>query len=102
MVETTAYFEAYRYVLEGLQEQEEEDLPFQRCVYMCLCAVERVSDFTVKVRDNIIPQRLQSKFTDFSKDSRGEQVQSIFSEHALNWPELIMSPWYSRIALLHR
>lgn len=30
MVETTAYFEAYRYVLEGLQEQDEEDLPFQR------------------------------------------------------------------------
>lgn len=30
MVETTAYFEAYRYVLEGLQEQEEDDLPFQR------------------------------------------------------------------------
>lgn len=30
MVETTAYFEAYRYVLEGLQEQEEDELPFQR------------------------------------------------------------------------
>lgn len=30
MVETTAYFEAYRYVLEGLQEQDENDLPFQR------------------------------------------------------------------------
>lgn len=33
MVETTAYFEAYRYVLEGLQEQQVEDLPFQRLVY---------------------------------------------------------------------
>lgn len=32
MVETTAYFEAYRYVLEALQEQEEDALPFQRCV----------------------------------------------------------------------
>lgn len=30
MIETTAYFEAYRYVLEGLQEQEEDSLPFQR------------------------------------------------------------------------
>lgn len=30
MVETTAYFEAYRYVLEGLQTQEEDNLPFQR------------------------------------------------------------------------
>ncbi|XP_072540909.1 NFX1-type zinc finger-containing protein 1 [Salminus brasiliensis] len=35
MVETTAYFEAYRYVLEGLQEQEEEDLPFQRYIVQC-------------------------------------------------------------------
>lgn len=41
MVESTAYFEAYRYVLEGLQDQEEDDLPFQRweCVSLSLCAV---------------------------------------------------------------
>lgn len=32
MVETPAYFEAYRYVLEGLQEQEEDNLPFQRYI----------------------------------------------------------------------
>lgn len=30
MVETTAYFEAYRYVLQGLQELEEDNLPFQK------------------------------------------------------------------------
>lgn len=35
MVETTAYFEAYRHVLEGLQEQEEVDLPFQRYIVEC-------------------------------------------------------------------
>ncbi|KAM9361314.1 NFX1-type zinc finger-containing protein 1 [Symphorus nematophorus] len=35
MVETTAYFEAYRYVLEGLQEQEEDSLPFQRYIVEC-------------------------------------------------------------------
>ncbi|XP_007548089.1 NFX1-type zinc finger-containing protein 1 isoform X1 [Poecilia formosa] len=35
MVETTAYFEAYRYVLEGLQEQTEDDLPFQRYIVEC-------------------------------------------------------------------
>ncbi|KAI4900627.1 hypothetical protein NFI96_021503, partial [Prochilodus magdalenae] len=35
MVETTAYFEAYRYVLEGLQEQEEDGLPFQRYIVEC-------------------------------------------------------------------
>ncbi|XP_062400969.1 NFX1-type zinc finger-containing protein 1 [Sardina pilchardus] len=35
MVETEAYFEAYRYVLEGLQEQQVEDLPFQRYIVEC-------------------------------------------------------------------
>ncbi|KAG7326586.1 hypothetical protein KOW79_009987 [Hemibagrus wyckioides] len=35
MVETTAYFEAYRYVLEGLQEQDEDDLPFQSYIVKC-------------------------------------------------------------------
>lgn len=32
MVETTTYFETYRHILEGLQEQEVDDLPFQRYV----------------------------------------------------------------------
>ncbi|XP_039590839.1 NFX1-type zinc finger-containing protein 1 [Polypterus senegalus] len=35
MVETTAYFEAYRHVLEGLQELQEDDLPFQRYIVEC-------------------------------------------------------------------
>ncbi|XP_006881685.1 PREDICTED: NFX1-type zinc finger-containing protein 1 [Elephantulus edwardii] len=35
MVETTAYFEAYRHVLEGLQEVQEEDVPFQRNIIEC-------------------------------------------------------------------
>nr|XP_034979822.1 NFX1-type zinc finger-containing protein 1 [Zootoca vivipara] len=35
MVETTAYFEAYRHVLQGLQELQEEDIPFQRYIVHC-------------------------------------------------------------------
>ncbi|NXY18307.1 ZNFX1 protein, partial [Atrichornis clamosus] len=35
MVETTAYFEAYRHVLEGLQEMQEEDIPFQKYIVEC-------------------------------------------------------------------
>ncbi|XP_040837269.1 NFX1-type zinc finger-containing protein 1 [Ochotona curzoniae] len=35
MVETTAYFEAYRHVLEGLQEVQEEDVPFQKNIVEC-------------------------------------------------------------------
>ncbi|XP_051887506.1 NFX1-type zinc finger-containing protein 1 isoform X2 [Pristis pectinata] len=35
MVETTAYFEAYRHVLEGLQEIQGEDIPFQKYIVEC-------------------------------------------------------------------
>ncbi|XP_067856716.1 NFX1-type zinc finger-containing protein 1-like isoform X2 [Heptranchias perlo] len=35
MVETTAYFEAYRHVLEGLQEIQGEDVPFQKYIVEC-------------------------------------------------------------------
>ncbi|KAG7455459.1 hypothetical protein MATL_G00256900 [Megalops atlanticus] len=35
MVETTAFFEAYRHVLEGLQEMRAEDLPMQRYIVSC-------------------------------------------------------------------
>ncbi|KAL6112273.1 znfx1 [Pungitius sinensis] len=35
MVETTAYFEAYRYVLDGLKELREDNLPFQRYIVEC-------------------------------------------------------------------
>ncbi|XP_078457991.1 NFX1-type zinc finger-containing protein 1 [Lampetra planeri] len=40
MVETTAYFEAYRHVLEGLQEAEEVDFPFRRYIVECQKDVE--------------------------------------------------------------
>ncbi|XP_073708408.1 NFX1-type zinc finger-containing protein 1 [Garra rufa] len=40
MVETTAYFEAYRYVLEGLQEQDDNDVPFQRYIVECSTNVD--------------------------------------------------------------
>ncbi|XP_051752119.1 NFX1-type zinc finger-containing protein 1 [Ctenopharyngodon idella] len=40
MVETTAYFEAYRYVLEGLQEQDGNDVPFQRYIVECRTDVD--------------------------------------------------------------
>ncbi|XP_077192287.1 NFX1-type zinc finger-containing protein 1 [Paroedura picta] len=35
MVETTAYFEAYRHVLRGLQEMEETEVPFQDYLVKC-------------------------------------------------------------------
>lgn len=35
MVETTAYFEAYRHVLEGLKEMNAQDVPFQKYIVLC-------------------------------------------------------------------
>ncbi|XP_069608345.1 NFX1-type zinc finger-containing protein 1 [Ranitomeya imitator] len=35
MVETTAYFEAYRHVLEGLQQMNVQDIPFQKYIVSC-------------------------------------------------------------------
>ncbi|XP_068170628.1 NFX1-type zinc finger-containing protein 1 isoform X2 [Antennarius striatus] len=40
MVESTAYFEAYRYVLDGLKELNEDNLPFQRYIVKCKTDVE--------------------------------------------------------------
>lgn len=37
MVETTAYFESYRHVLEGLKDVKPADLPFQRYIVGCSC-----------------------------------------------------------------
>ncbi|XP_078607984.1 NFX1-type zinc finger-containing protein 1-like isoform X2 [Branchiostoma floridae x Branchiostoma japonicum] len=38
MVETSAYFEAYRHVLKGLQEVEEDAMPFAKYIVDCDCA----------------------------------------------------------------
>ncbi|XP_078098554.1 NFX1-type zinc finger-containing protein 1-like [Mustelus asterias] len=35
MVETTAYFEAYRHILEGLKEIKNDELPFQKYIIEC-------------------------------------------------------------------
>ncbi|XP_047195262.1 NFX1-type zinc finger-containing protein 1 [Hippoglossus stenolepis] len=40
MVESIAFFEAYRYVLQGLQEQEQDNLPFQRYIVECRTDVQ--------------------------------------------------------------
>ena len=40
MVESPAYFEAYRYVLRGLQELDEESLPFKKYLVECSAEVD--------------------------------------------------------------
>ncbi|NXU15883.1 ZNFX1 protein, partial [Pardalotus punctatus] len=46
MVETTAYFEAYRHVLEGLQKMQEEDIPFQKYIVECDAQVKEPAYLT--------------------------------------------------------
>ncbi|XP_032225689.2 NFX1-type zinc finger-containing protein 1 isoform X1 [Nematostella vectensis] len=40
MVETTAYFESYRHVLEGLKEIDPQSMPFQRYIVRCESEVD--------------------------------------------------------------
>uniref|UniRef100_A0A8D1FXU5 RZ-type domain-containing protein n=1 Tax=Sus scrofa TaxID=9823 RepID=A0A8D1FXU5_PIG len=55
MVETTAYFEAYRHVLEGLQEIQEEDVPFQRNIVECDSHVKEPRYLLMGGRYDFIP-----------------------------------------------
>ncbi|XP_057892164.1 NFX1-type zinc finger-containing protein 1 isoform X1 [Melospiza georgiana] len=55
MVETTAYFEAYRHVLEGLQKMREEDIPFQRYIVECDAQVKVPAYLTWDTAYNLAP-----------------------------------------------
>ncbi|XP_072206179.1 NFX1-type zinc finger-containing protein 1 isoform X2 [Excalfactoria chinensis] len=55
MVETTAYFEAYRHVLEGLQEIQEEDVPFQKYIVECDKEVKEPAYLTLDTKYNFEP-----------------------------------------------
>ncbi|NXK93324.1 ZNFX1 protein, partial [Formicarius rufipectus] len=55
MVETTAYFEAYRHVLEGLQEMQEEDVPFQKYIVECDAEVKEPAYLTEDTAYNLAP-----------------------------------------------
>ncbi|NWW30854.1 ZNFX1 protein, partial [Panurus biarmicus] len=55
MVETTAYFEAYRHVLEGLQRMREEDIPFQKYIVECDAQVKKPAYLTEDTAYNLAP-----------------------------------------------
>ncbi|NWH37090.1 ZNFX1 protein, partial [Chloropsis hardwickii] len=55
MVETTAYFEAYRHVLEGLQKMREEDIPFQKYIVECDPQVKEPAYLTQNTAYNLAP-----------------------------------------------
>ncbi|NWV70453.1 ZNFX1 protein, partial [Malurus elegans] len=55
MVETTAYFEAYRHVLEGLQEMRKEDIPFPKYIVECDADVKEPAYLTEDTAYNFAP-----------------------------------------------
>ncbi|NXN81607.1 ZNFX1 protein, partial [Bombycilla garrulus] len=55
MVETTAYFEAYRHVLEGLQKMREADIPFQKYIVECDVQVKEPAYLTADTAYNLAP-----------------------------------------------
>ncbi|XP_063260631.1 NFX1-type zinc finger-containing protein 1 [Prinia subflava] len=55
MVETTAYFEAYRHVLEGLQKMREEDIPFQKYIVECDAQVKEPAYLREDTAYNLAP-----------------------------------------------
>ncbi|NXS19834.1 ZNFX1 protein, partial [Mystacornis crossleyi] len=55
MVETTAYFEAYRHVLEGLQKMREDDIPFQKYIVECDTQVKKPAYLTEGTAYNLAP-----------------------------------------------
>ncbi|NWY45192.1 ZNFX1 protein, partial [Sylvia atricapilla] len=55
MVETTAYFEAYRHVLEGLQKTREGDIPFQKYIVECDTQVKEPAYLTEDTAYNLAP-----------------------------------------------
>ncbi|NXO14592.1 ZNFX1 protein, partial [Oriolus oriolus] len=55
MVETTAYFEAYRHVLEGLQKMREKDIPFKKYIVECDAQVKEPAYLTEDTAYNLAP-----------------------------------------------
>ncbi|NXA73722.1 ZNFX1 protein, partial [Thryothorus ludovicianus] len=83
MVETTAYFEAYRHVLEGLQKTQGEDIPFQKYIVECDTEVKEPAYLTEDTAYDFAP---------LVKTSRGEKCpDSLKSVHVLDsnqWPSM--------------
>ncbi|XP_023281831.1 NFX1-type zinc finger-containing protein 1 [Seriola lalandi dorsalis] len=79
MVESTAYFEAYRYVLEGLQDQEEDDLPFQRYIVECSTDVRAPAYLQIKDTYNL------SSIADREYKGKMQPFHSLDEE---SWPRM--------------
>ncbi|NXA07938.1 ZNFX1 protein, partial [Sapayoa aenigma] len=74
MVETTAYFEAYRHVLEGLQKMQEEDVPFQKYIVECDAQVKKPAYLTEDTAYNFAPLIKKSDEETYSDGLRSVHI----------------------------
>uniref|UniRef100_A0A8D0KWH1 Zinc finger NFX1-type containing 1 n=1 Tax=Strix occidentalis caurina TaxID=311401 RepID=A0A8D0KWH1_STROC len=84
MVETTAYFEAYRHVLEGLQEIQEEDIPFQKYIVECDVQVEKPTYLTMDTAYNFAPL-MEDPLSDAEMHPDGLRRQSVHILDPKQW-----------------
>ncbi|NXX81788.1 ZNFX1 protein, partial [Urocolius indicus] len=87
MVETTAYFEAYRHVLEGLQEIQEEDIPFQKYIVECDTQVEKPTYLTMDTVYNFAPL-VEDSLSDEETYPDGLRRQRVNVLDPKQWPSM--------------
>ncbi|NWH86348.1 ZNFX1 protein, partial [Aegithalos caudatus] len=80
MVETTAYFEAYRHVLEGLQKMREEDIPFQKYIVKCDAQVKEPAYLTENTAYNLAPLIKTSR-----KEECPDKLKSVYILDPNQW-----------------
>ncbi|NWS74149.1 ZNFX1 protein, partial [Crotophaga sulcirostris] len=87
MVETSAYFEAYRHVLEGLQEIQEEDIPFQNYIVECDAQVKKPTYLTMDTAYNFAPL-MEDPLSDEEMNPDGLRGQSVHVLDPKQWPSM--------------
>ncbi|XP_054701392.1 NFX1-type zinc finger-containing protein 1 isoform X2 [Grus americana] len=87
MVETTAYFEAYQHVLEGLQEIQEEDIPFQKYIVECDTQVKKPTYLTMDTVYNFAPLT-EDPLSDEETHHDGLKSQSVHVLDPEQWPSM--------------
>ncbi|NXP55776.1 ZNFX1 protein, partial [Heliornis fulica] len=87
MVETTAYFEAYQHVLEGLQEIQEEDIPFQKYIVECDTQVKNPVYLTIGTTYNFAPL-MNDPLSDEETDSDVLKSHDVHVLDPKQWPSM--------------
>ncbi|KAM6248804.1 NFX1-type zinc finger-containing protein 1 isoform 1-T1 [Porphyrio hochstetteri] len=87
MVETTAYFEAYQHVLEGLQEIQEEDIPFQKYIVECDTQVKKPTYLTMDTVYNFAPL-MNDPVSDEETDPDVLKIHNVRVLDPRQWPSM--------------